>query len=72
MNEIQQKHEIKKTHNKEQPWKFVLKRICSSAFLKPFTCVGILYSLAAWSGFSPLVTYTFEILDAATPGLSGF
>ena len=64
-NEIQQKHETKKTQYKEKSWKFVLKRICSSAFLTPFTCVGILYSLAAWSGFSPLVTYTFEILDKA-------
>ena len=64
-NEIQKKHETKKTQYKGQSWKFVLLRICSPAFLKPFTCVGILYSLTAWSGFSPLVTYTFEILDEA-------
>ena len=64
-NEIKQKHETKKAQYKEQSWKFALKRIFSPAFLSPFTCVGILYSLNAWLGFSPLVTYTFEILDEA-------
>ena len=64
-NEIQQKHESKQVHSKNNSWKFTIKRIFSAAFLKPFSCVGILYCMNSWLGFSPLLTYTFEILDKA-------
>merc|ERR1719362_2597752 len=35
----------------------------SSAFFKPFLCIGILYALNEWLGFGPLMTYIFEIFD---------
>ena len=65
LNEIQQKHESKQVHSNNNSWKFTIKRIFSAAFLKPFSCVGILYCMNSWLGFSPLLTYTFEILDKA-------
>ena len=65
LNEIQEKHESKQRQNTEASWKFIIHRIFSVAFFKPFACVGILSMLNTWMGFGPLITYTIEILDEA-------
>ena len=62
-NEIQQKHESKKSQHSKQSWKFTVQRIFSSAFFKPFSCVGILYIINTWSGFNSLLVYMIDILD---------
>ena len=64
-NEIQQKHESKKCQYTKNSWSFTIKRMFSPAFLKPFSCVGILYMINSWLGFSPLMTFSFEILEKA-------
>ena len=43
----------------------ILRRMCSSAFLKPFVCVGVLLGVDPWLGFNPLLTFTFRILENA-------
>ena len=62
-DEIQQKHESKQSQHSKNWWKFTIKKIFSSAFFKPFLCIGILYALNEWLGFGPLMTYIFEIFD---------
>ena len=64
--EIQQKCESKKnSQSNGKSWKSILRRMCSSAFLKPFVCVGVLLGVDPWLGFNPLLTYTFRILEDA-------
>ena len=62
-DEIQQKHESKKGQHSKSWWKFTIKQIFSSAFFKPFLSIGVVFALNEWSGFGPLLTYTFEIFD---------
>ena len=63
-DEIRLKHESKKSQQKEnQSWKFTVQRIFSSAFFKPFSCVGIIYVINTWSGFNCLLVYMIEILE---------
>ena len=62
-NEIKQKHESKQNENTNQSWKFTLQRIFSMAFLKPFSCVGILYIINAFNGFSQIQIFIIEILE---------
>ena len=62
-DEIQQKHESKQSQHSKNWWKFTIKKIFSSAFFKPFLCIGIIFALNEWSGFITLMTYTFEIFD---------
>ena len=62
-DEIQQKYESKKIQHSKNWWKFTIKKMFSSAFFKPFLCIGILYALNEWLGFGPLMTYIFEIFD---------
>jgi ABC-type multidrug transport system fused ATPase/permease subunit len=61
--EIQQKHESKQSQHSKNWWKFTIKKICSSAFFKPFLCIGIVFALNEWSGFITMMTYTFEIFN---------
>ena len=63
INEIQQKHESKQKENNNQTWKFVIKRLFSKAFLKPYSCVGILYLINTWGGFSQVQIFMIEILE---------
>ena len=65
LNEIKQKHNTKKMQSNKNTWKSMMNGIFSTPFIKPFSCVGILYFMDAWSGFNPLLTYTFEILEKA-------
>ena len=62
-NEIQQKHESKQSQRSKNWWKFTIKKIFSSTFFKPFSCIGIVFALNEWLGFGPLMTYLFEIFD---------
>ena len=62
-DEIQQKHESKQSQRSKNWWKFTIKKIFSSAFFKPFLCIGIVFALNEWSGFITMMTYTFEIFD---------
>ena len=62
-DEIQQKHESKQNHQSKNWWEFTIKRIFSSAFLKPFLCIGIVFGLNECLGFGPFITYTYEIFD---------
>ena len=62
-DEIQQKHESKQNQHSKNWWEFTIKRIFSSAFLKPFLCIGIVFALNEFLGFGPLMTYTFQIFD---------
>ena len=61
LNEIRQRHEKKESSS--QTWKFVIKRIFSKAFLKPFSCIGILSIINTWGGFSQIQVFTIEILE---------
>ena len=61
--EIQQKHESKKSQLSKNWLKYTIKQIFSSAFFKPFVSIGIVFALNEWSGFGPLLTYTFEIFE---------
>ena len=62
LNEIQQKYEAKNKSSKES-WKFIVKRMFSKAFLRPFSCVGILYIINAWVGFIQIQVFVIEILE---------
>ena len=63
LNEIKQKHESKQKENTGQSWSFVVKRIFSMAFLKPFLCVGILHLNNTWGGFTQLQIFMLDILE---------
>ena len=59
LDEIHQKHLEKEGQNS---WKWVLQRICSKAFLKPFSCIGVLYILITWVGMDIVMSYMVSIL----------
>ena len=44
-------------------WKTLIGRIFSIAFLKPFSCVGVLFSLSPWVGGNSLMVYMVYILQ---------
>ena len=46
-------------------WSWTFQRIFSTSFLKPFSCIGILYMLVAWSGFNNLLVYMIQFLEEA-------
>ena len=53
--EIQKKHESKMHGASKKSWKTLIGRIFSIAFLKPFSCVGVLFSLSPWVGGNSLM-----------------
>ena len=63
--EIQERHleKILIKSNTSQTW--IFKRLFSSAFLKPFSCIGVLPSLSILSGYSVLLNYLTEFMDEA-------
>ena len=65
LQEIEDRHESKKNEADRKSWKFVVRRICSSTFFKPFSCIGVLYIMDSWVGSNELITFTFEILNKA-------
>ena len=62
-DEIKEKHESKQKLNKDHSWRFIANRILSLAFLKPYACVGILYLINTWGGFSQIQIFMIEILQ---------
>jgi hypothetical protein len=60
-NEIRRKHQSK-IENVTKSWKGTLKRMASMAFLKPFSCIGILYLLGTWNGFNVIINYMITII----------
>ena len=67
MNEIVEKRDSKRTENRTS----TLKRMIDSrkSFLKPFSCIGILYLLGSWTGFNSILVYMDTILKES--GSSG-
>ena len=47
--------------NTNQTWKFIVKRLFSKAFLKPYSCVGILYLINSVGGFVQVQIFMIEI-----------
>ena len=58
MSDIQQKYLEKKVKMKSQSF----QRILSPAFLKPFTCIGIINVLTILAGFAVLANYVSEFM----------
>ena len=65
LNEIRQKHQSKMDQMTQKSWKGTLRKIFSCAFLKPFSCVGILYFINTMAGFNCLIVYMITIMDEA-------
>ena len=63
LDEINQKHQSKLNNSTNLTLKYKVGRIFSMAFLKPFSCVGVLYSLTCWTGFDMFQTYMIETLQ---------
>ena len=63
ISEIQEKHESKQKENTNQTWIYILKRLFSKAFFKPYSCVGILYIVNNWGGFDQVQLFMIEILE---------
>ena len=63
LDEITEKHQSKLQDSETLSWKFQIRRIFSVAFLKPFSCIGVLYSLTTWTGFDILQTYMINVLQ---------
>ena len=67
--ELKEIHERYKTKVEKQggsqSGKSIFKKITSMAFFKPFSCVGILYTLCEWNGISPVLIYMIHILQKA-------
>ena len=67
--EIKEKRQSKvEMQGEKQSWNWTFKQLMSSSFLKPYSCVGVLYILCDWSGFSAFSTYMVQILKES--GLS--
>lgn len=67
--EIKEKRRSKvEMQGEKQSWNWTFKQLMSSSFLKPYSCVGVLYILCDWSGFSAFSTYMVQILKES--GLS--
>ena len=62
LNEIRQKH-LHKMENVQISWKWTLQRLTSMAFLKPFSCIGILYMLNTMSGINIILVYMITLLE---------
>ena len=60
LNEIQEKHLSKLQNSKSYLW--ILKRLCSRAFFKPFSCIGILEGLYCLTGFDVVIVYMISNL----------
>ena len=59
-NEIHQRH-LSKDKNQSCSW--MLHRLFSKAFLKPFMCSGVIYMIFTVSGFDIIIIYMVTILQ---------
>ena len=64
INEINEKHQSKvKLQEEKESWKWTLKQLTSYIFLKPFSCVGILYVARQWVGGKVFSAYMVQLLE---------
>ena len=63
INKKKEKEEEKE--GKSDPWQSV-RTMGSSRFIRPFSCAGVLYLLAQWTGISTMVFYMTNIFQVAT------
>ena len=61
IDEIHKKHESKRANMPKKSWKFVMGRLFSNAFFKPFSCVGVLAIVGTWTGYNSLIVYMIDI-----------
>ena len=45
--------------------KQTFNKIMSKSFLKPFSCVGILFIFSEWSGYNAFLNYMIEVLETS-------
>ena len=63
INEIKEKHMSKvELQGKSKSWIWTFQRLASATFLKPFSCIGVLYMLTEWCGFNVILVYMITIL----------
>ena len=60
LEEIQQKHLSKQ---KKQTFTWIMRRLFSPAFFRPFLCIGMLEILFMLSGFEVVMLYMHRILE---------
>ena len=63
LDEIKEKYQSKLKNAESLSWRIQIQRIFSMAFLKPYSCVGVLFALTTWTGFDILQTYMITILE---------
>ena len=51
-----------KLKGESKTWTWTTKKLMSSSFLKPFSCIGILYILSEWGGSNIILSYMITIL----------
>ena len=62
INEIQEKH-LEKQSSMGNSWDRTLRRLLSPAFLKPFSCIGVIWSLNMLSGFPVFANYQYDFME---------
>ena len=63
IDEIKEKRKSKvETQGEKISAKQILKKIFSKSFLKPFSCVGVIFVCSDWSGHNAFLTYMIKVL----------
>ena len=62
INEIEEKHDYYKKASEGTRKAPIFKSILSLSFLKPFSCVGVLFITAEFSGYQAFMSYMFKVL----------
>ena len=71
LNEINEKHQSKvELQAKKESWKWTLKQLTSYSFLKPFSCVGVLYIARQWVGGKVFSAYMVQLLEDSGSSLN--
>ena len=71
IEEIKNKHSAKLEQQGEcKSWSWTLQRLFSTSFLRPFSCIGILYMLVTWNGFNNMLVYMIQILQESGSTIS--
>ena len=60
-DELSKQIETKAVARLATGWTTTIRRIFSSAFFRPFSCVGILFLIQQWGEFSNLMIHMIEI-----------
>ena len=56
---------FEKQETKAKSWNWTLSRLCSPAFLKPFSCIGVLFIMSTMNGNNVLANYLTVFMDEA-------